>query len=172
MLILETKRLKLLEFEKSDAKFILELLNEPAWIEFIGEKNVHTLIDAENFIINNLNPSYSNNGYGLYAIKLKEDNTSIGMCGLVNRPGLSDIDLGFACLSKYQRHGYAYESSIATLNYAKNVLKIDKVVAITNPNNTASGKLLDKLGFRFDKLIDLSEEGKDICKLYTPQLNS
>ena len=172
MLILKTNRLKLLEFEKSDSQFILELLNEPAWIEFIGEKNVHTINDAESFIEHNLIPSYKKNGFGLYAVKLKDDNTPIGMCGLLNRPGLSDIDLGFASLSKYQRLGFAYESSIAILNYSKTVLKINKVVAITNSNNTASAKLLEKLGFRFDKLIDLSDDGKDICKLFTPQLNS
>jgi len=168
MVIIETERLKLLEFKKTDANFILELVNEPAWIEFIGEKNVHTISDAENFIINNLKPSYVNNGYGLYAIKLKKDNTSIGMCGLVNRPGLKEIDLGFACLSKYQRQGFAYESSVATLNYAKEVLKIGKVVAITSPKNKASGKLLEKLGLNFEKLINLDEDGKDICKLYVP----
>jgi RimJ/RimL family protein N-acetyltransferase len=88
------------------------------------------------------------------------------MCGLVNRPGLDNIDIGFAFLAKHRKKGYAFESSKAMLDYTKNILKINKIVAITNPNNSVSGKLLEKLSFTFDKLTDLSEDGKDRCKLF------
>ena len=166
MKILETERLQILEFRKEDAGFILELVNEPAWIEFIGDKNVTNLQDAANFIENKLRPSYKENGFGLFLVKLKEPTISIGMCGLVNRPGLDNIDIGFAFLAAHRKKGYAFESSKAMMAYAKDTLNIPTLVAITNPNNVASGKLLEKLGFQFDKLIDLAKDGKDLCKLF------
>lgn len=169
MVILETNRLKLLKFEKSAAAFILELLNEPAWLEFIGDKNVNDIIEAQNFIENNLRPSYDKNGFGLFQVRLKDTNEPIGMCGLVNRPGLDDIDIGFAFLAKHRQKGYAYESSKAILAYAKNILKIDRVVAITHPDNEASENLLEKLGLKFDQMVELSEDGKNTCKLFVPK---
>ena len=169
MIILETKRLQTLEFEKSDADFILELVNEPAWLKFIGDKKVHDLEDARNFIENNLRTSYEKNGFGLFLAQLKDTKEPVGMSGLVNRSGLNDIDIGFSFLARHRRKGYAYECSKAMLAYAKNVLKIDRVVAITHIDNTASGNLLEKLGLTFDRIIELSEDGKDQCKLFVPK---
>ncbi len=169
MIILETKRLRILEFEKSDAAFILELVNEPAWLKFIGDKNVHDLEGARNFIENNLRISYAKNGFGLFLAQLKDTKEPIGMSGLVNRTGLIDIDIGFSFLARHRRRGYAYESSKAMLAYAKNSLKIDRVVAITHIDNAASGNLLEKLGLTFDSIIALSEDGKDQCKLFVPK---
>ena len=169
MIILETKRLQILEFEKSDADFILELVNEPAWLKFIGDKKVHDLEDARNFIENNLRTSYEKNGFGLFLAQLKDTKEPVGMSGLVNRSGLNDIDIGFSFLARHRRKGYAYECSKAMLAYAKNVLKIDRVVAITHIDNTASGNLLEKLGLTFDRIIELSEDGKDQCKLFVPK---
>ena len=169
MIILETKRLQILEFEKSDADFILELVNEPAWLKFIGDKKVHDLEDARNFIENNLRTSYVKNGFGLFLAQLKDTKEPVGMSGLVNRSGLNDIDIGFSFLARHRRKGYAYECSKAMLAYAKNILKIDKVVAITHIDNTASGNLLEKLGLTFDRIIELSEDGKDKCKLFVPK---
>jgi RimJ/RimL family protein N-acetyltransferase len=169
MIILETKRLRIREFERSDAAFILELLNEPAWIKFIGDKKVHNLEDAREFIENILRPSYKKNGFGLFLAQLKNTKEPVGMSGLVNRPGLNDIDIGFSILARHRRNGYAFESSKAMLAYAKNTLKIKKVVAITHIENTASGRLLEKLGLSFDSVIDLSEDGKDLCNLFVPK---
>lgn len=127
---------------------------------------MNTVNDAAHFIEHKLQLSYKEHGFGLFLVKLKEQHSSIGMCGLVNRPELDTIDIGFAFLAKHRKKGYAFESSKAMLDYAKNALKIPKIVAITNPNNSVSGKLLEKLDFTFDKLIDLSEDGKDRCKLF------
>ena len=91
------------------------------------------------------------------------------LSGLVKRPGLNDIDIGFSILARHRRKGYAFESSKAMLAYAKNSLKIDRVVAITHIDNTASGNLLEKLGLRFDRIIELSGDGKDQCKLFVPK---
>ena len=135
MIILETERLQILEFEKSDAAFILELVNEPAWLKYIGDKNVCDLINARNFIENNLRTSYAKNGFGLFLVQLKDTKEPIGMSGLVNRSGLDDIDIGFSFLARHRRKGYAYESSKAMLAYAENILKIDRIVAITHIDN-------------------------------------
>lgn len=156
--ILETERLSLREFNLEDSDFVLELVNSPKWIEFIGDRNVRTQAEAKEFLENNLIKSYKENGFGLWVVVLKETNTSIGMCGLVNRDTLEDIDIGFAMLPEYFGSGYGYEIANATINYAKNILHLDKIVGITNPNNIASIKLLNKIGLRFVKTIELPEK--------------
>lgn len=156
--ILETERLSFREFNLEDSDFVLELVNSPKWIEFIGDRNVRTQAEAKEFLENNLIKSYKENGFGLWVVVLKETNTSIGMCGLVNRDTLEDIDIGFAMLPEYFGSGYGYEIANATINYAKNILHLDKIVGITNPNNIASIKLLNKIGLRFVKTIELPEK--------------
>jgi len=164
--ILETERLVLREFSIDDAEFILTLLNTPAWIEYIGDKNVRTLEDAVNYLENGPIKSYKENGFGLWLTSLKNNNTPIGMCGLVNRDSLKDIDIGFALLPEYSRLGYAYEIANATINYATHILQINKVVAITDSNNIPSIKLLNKLGLQFEKTLKLSEN--DTVLLFSP----
>lgn len=156
--ILETKRLLLREFTVDDAEFILELVNTPLWLEFIGDKNIRNKENAIDYIENRLQKSYINNGYGLWLMQLKVDATPIGMCGLLNRESLEDIDIGFALLPEHERKGYTYEAAKATLTYAEKVLQIPKVVAITNTNNIASIRLLNKLGLQFDQELLLSED--------------
>lgn len=156
--ILETKRLLLREFTVDDAEFILELVNTPLWLEFIGDKNIRNKENAIDYIENRLQKSYINNGYGLWLMQLKVDATPIGMCGLLNRESLEDIDIGFALLPEHERKGYTYEAAKATLTYAEKVLQISKVVAITNTNNIASIRLLNKLGLQFDQELLLSED--------------
>ena len=124
--ILETERLVLREFNINDAEFILELLNTPAWIEFIGDKKIHTLQDAENYLEKGPIDSYNKNGFGLWLILLKDGSIPIGMCGLVNRESLDDIDIGFAFLPEHSKLGYGFEIAYATMNYARNVLGITK----------------------------------------------
>ena len=166
MTIFKTERLALVEFKKTHAAFLYDLVNDPVWIEFIGDKNVHSLKDAEDYIENRLRKSYENHGFGFYVVKIKETDQPVGMCGLVDRPGLDDIDIGFAFLKEHRKRGYGFESSEGMLRYANKELGIDKVVAITHPDNVASGKLLEKLGLTFDRLIQLPEDKKDWCKLY------
>ncbi|WP_024769312.1 GNAT family N-acetyltransferase [Aquimarina macrocephali] len=156
--ILETERLSLREFNLEDSDFVLKLINSPKWIEFIGDRNIKTNVEAEGYLKNNLIKSYKENGFGLWVVVLKETNVSIRMCGLVNRDTLEDIDIGFAMLPEYLGMGYGYEIANATMNYAKNTLHLDKIVGITNPNNIASIKLLNKIGLRFEKTIELSEK--------------
>jgi len=155
--ILGTERLVLREFSIDDAEFILTLLNTPAWLEYIGDKNVRTLEDAVNYLENGPIKSYKENGFGLWLTSLKNNSTPIGMCGLVNRDSLKDIDIGFALLPEYSKLGYGYEIANATINYATHILQINKVVAITDSNNIPSIKLLNKIGLQFEKTLNLSE---------------
>ena len=168
--ILETERLYLREFNLEDADFVLRLLNSPKWIEFIGDRNVRTHADATGYLKNNLIKSYKENGFGLWVLVLKETNIAIGACGLVNRDTLEDIDIGFAMLPGYLGLGYGYEIANATMNYAKNTLHLDKIVGITNPNNIASIKLLNKIGLRFEKTIELSD--KDTVLFFSTPTNN
>jgi RimJ/RimL family protein N-acetyltransferase len=155
--ILVTERLRLREFTLDDSSFILELVNTPSWIQYIGDRKIRTPGLAEEYIEENLQKSYSKNGFGLWLMELKETKTPIGMCGLVNRESLDDVDIGFALLPKYERNGYTYEAAKATLAYAKETLKIDKIVAITSNNNIASIGLLNKIGLHFEKELELTE---------------
>lgn len=156
-IILETDRVRLREFSLKDADFVLQLVNTPSWIQFIGDRNIHTPGVAEEYIKENLQKSYAKNGFGLWLMELKETSTSIGMCGLVNRDSLDDVDIGFALLPNYSRKGYTFEAAKATLTHAAKELQIAKVVAITDTNNVASIGLLNKIGLQFEKEMKLSE---------------
>jgi RimJ/RimL family protein N-acetyltransferase len=168
--ILNTERLLLREFTLEDAPFILTLVNTPSWLEFIGDRNIHSIENAKAYLISGPMASYKTNGYGLSAIVLKEDNTLLGMCGLVNRDNTDYVDIGFALLPEFVGKGYAYEISSSTMAYAKNILGIEKVVATTNANNTSSIKLLNKLGLQFDKTVSLSVN--DSALLFSPVVST
>lgn len=156
-IVAETDRLKLREFSKDDAPFLLELLNTPAWIKFIGDRNVRTLDDARNYASNRLITSYQRFGFGLYMVQLKDD-TPIGMCGLVRREALEDVDLGFAFLPQYNGLGYAKEAGTAVMELAKKKVKTKRLVAITMVDNENSINLLRKLGFNFEKTVNFPGE--------------
>lgn len=164
--ILETERLVLREFGIDDAEFILNLLNTPGWLKYIGDKNVRSVEDAVDYLEKGPIKSYKENGFGLWLTLLKDNSSPIGMCGLIKRESLDDIDIGFALLPEFSKLGYAYEIAHATLNYANHVLRIDKVVAITDSNNIPSINLLNKLGLQFEKTLNLSEN--DTVLLFSP----
>lgn len=162
MKILETERLILREIVETDDAFVLDLLNQPSFIEYIGNRNVHDLEQSREFIETRYRKSYADNGFGLYAVELKETGETIGMCGLVKRDGLPDADIGFAFLPQFEKKGYALESAEAVMKYGREVLKLGRVLAITSQNNESSMKLLNKLGFKFDKLIKLPNDSEEI----------
>jgi len=167
--ILETERLLLRRFSAEDAEFILALLNEPSFIQNIGDRNVRTLDDARAYILNGPVASYAKNGFGLYLVLLKETNESIGMCGLIKREGLEDVDIGYAFLPKFWSRGYAVEAAQAVKAYAKEVAGLKRIVAITDPANEGSVRVLEKLGLRFEKMIRLSEDDIEL-KLFAADL--
>ena len=114
--------------------------------------------------------SYERNGFGLYLVELREGRIPIGISGLVKRDTLPDPDIGFAYLPAYWSKGYAVESAAAVMNYAREVLGLTRIVAITSLDNEASAKLLGKIGLRFERLIKLSEDAEEV-KLFTPEVS-
>jgi len=160
--ILETERLRLRKFTLDDTDFIIRLLNSPGWLEFIGDRNVKTKKEAEAYLINGPMKSYEVNGYGLCMVEIKDHNTPIGMCGIINRANMEGQDIGFAFLTEYIGLGYGYEIASATLDYAMNELKLPRVLAITLPTNKPSIKLLEKIGLRFQKNFTFPDEIEEL----------
>lgn len=165
MRVLETDRLILRRLTAEDAEFILELLNEPSFLRFIGDKGVRTLDEAREYIAKGPADSYERFGFGLYLAELKDAGSPIGICGLVKRDSLEDVDIGFAFLPGFWGHGYALESAAAVIAYAKDTLGLTRLVAVTSPDNHASIKLLEKLGLGFERLVRLSDDGPEISLL-------
>ena len=167
MIVLETEWLVLSHLSpETDVEFILQLLNEPSFVRYIGDKNVRTREDAQAYLVEGPVKSYEQKGFGLYKVELKESGQPIGISGLIKRDTLPNPDIGFAFLPKYWNKGYAFESAAAVMSYARDVLQLDRVLAITTPDNEASAKLLGKIGLRFDRLIKLSEDAPEV-KLFT-----
>lgn len=162
MIVAQTERLLIREFTVDDAPFILELVNEPAWLAFIGDKGVRTIGDAVNYILKGPVKSYHIHGYGLWLVQLKHGHIPIGMCGLIKRDALEHADIGFAYLSAHRGQGYAYEAATATLAYAKCKIGLKHILAITNQDNFRSIRLLEKLGLKFERFITLPGEQKPI----------
>jgi RimJ/RimL family protein N-acetyltransferase len=161
MSIIQTQRLQLRELTFSDAQFILELLNEDGFLRFIGDKGVRTLEDACEYISKGPMDSYERNGFGLYATCL-HDGTPIGICGLVKRDGLDEPDVGFAFLARHCSKGYAVESAAAVLAHGREVLKLQRIVAITSPQNSRSIAVLEKIGLKFEQMIRLLEDSPEL----------
>lgn len=168
MTVIQTGRLVLRRLDAKDAPFILELLNEAAFLRFIGDKGVRNLDDARAYILKGPVNSYERHGFGLYAVCLP-DGTALGICGLVRRDGLADVDVGFAFLSRHHSRGYAVESATAVLAYARQVLQLRRIVAITSPENRDSIAVLEKIGLKFEGMIRLEEYGPELKLFGTPQ---
>ena len=162
MIVIQSKRLALRKLDLHDAEFILELLNEAAFVRFIGDKGVRTLQDARDYLLKGPMDSYARFGFGLYLTSLLRDQTPIGICGLVKRDTLDDVDVGFAFLSRHWSRGYAVEAASAVLKYAERELQLRRVVAITNPDNSASIAVLERIGLRFERMVKLADEGSEL----------
>jgi len=160
--ILETERLRLRKFTMADAPFVLELLNTPTWIKFIGDRDMKTLDQARSYLINGPLLSYAANGFGLYLVEFKNSGRPIGMCGLLKRDYLEYTDIGYALLPAYEGKGYALEIVAATMNYAFDELHLMHLAAITDTCNERSVKLLEKLGFKLTELITIENKGLNL----------
>jgi RimJ/RimL family protein N-acetyltransferase len=167
--IVETKRLNLREIDSAiDAEFIFELLNTPKFIKFIGDRGVRSVEQASEFIEKRYRQSYRDHGFGLYTVELKTDSTSVGVCGFVKRDHFEFADIGFAFLPAFESKGYGFESAHAVLDHGREKFGFTTVLAITSQDNDVSGKLLEKLGFYFDRIFT-SPDGEDL-KLFEKQL--
>lgn len=152
---IETPRLALRRLSSEDATFILRQVNEPSFLRFIGDRGVRSLEDAREYILKGPIASYERFGFGLCRVELKSAGATIGMCGLVKRDSLEDIDVGFAFLPEYWGNGYAVESVSAVMEHARDVLGLRRLVAITSIDNAGSLAVLKKGGFEFERLITL-----------------
>lgn len=169
MKILETNRLILRQVSEKDATFLLELLNEPSFIRNIADRGVRTVNAARAYISERIISSYEKFGFGLYLVLFKETCTPIGICGLVKRDTLNDIDIGYAFMPAYWSKGYATESVLAVKEYAKNKVGLKRVAGIVAPDNQGSIRVLEKAGLIYEKMVKLSANDIDL-KLYTAEL--
>jgi RimJ/RimL family protein N-acetyltransferase len=160
--ILKTNRLILRPSTTEDAAFFLELLNTPKWIEFIGDRNVHTTKEAEEYIKNKMLPQYEKLGFGNYTVIRKLDGEKIGSCGLYDREGIDGVDIGFAFLPAYNNEGYGFEASKELLHAAKNTFNLKKVNAITTKENVISQKLILKLGLIYEATIKIPNDEEEL----------
>ena len=160
--MIETARLALRWLTADDAAFIVVLLNDPSWLRFIGDKGVRTEDDARRYIVNGPIKMYGQYGFGLYLTELKDAHVPIGLCGLIKRDGLVDVDVGFAFLPEYRKNGYAFESAAAVIAHGENVLRLSRIVAITAPANRDSVRLLERLEFRFEQSLQLPNDPEEI----------
>jgi len=149
--VVETERLVLRRLTLDDAAFMRRLVNEPSWLEFIGDRGVRTEEDAREYLRNGAIASYEKHGFGLWAVTLRDSDAPIGICGLVRRDFLDDVDLGLAFLPEFEGKGYGREAGAAVVDYARRVLGLRRLVAITVPPNRRSIALLEKLGFVLEK---------------------
>ncbi len=184
MKIVETERVVLREMTAEDAEFVLDLLNQPSFIKYIGDRKVRSPEAARDFIENRYRASYRDHGFGLYTVELREEaekpksnsetenrrpKTKIGICGFVKRDYLPAPDIGFAFLPAFEGKGYAFEAASAAMTYGREALGFTRVLAITTLDNHSSGRLLGRLGFRYDGEIENENEK---LKLYSAEMKS
>ena len=162
MNVLETDRLILRWLTAEDAPFIAELLNDPAWLRFIGDRHVRSIDDARAYILNGPVAMYAKLGFGLYVTERKTDGVSMGMCGLIKRDGLDDVDIGFAFLPEFYGQGYAEEATTAVMAYGKSTFGLKRIVGITIRDNASSIKLLEKVGLKFERVMRLPNDDEEI----------
>ena len=167
MIVVESDRLHLRHFELDDAAFLLDLLNQPSFLQFIGDKGVRSLDDARHYILTGPVACYERFGFGMYLALLKENQTPIGICGLLRRDCLDDVDVGFAFLPQFWSKGYALESASAVMAYGRNALGIGRIVAVVSSDNHGSIRVLEKLGLRFESMVRLFDDSPEI-ELFTP----
>jgi len=161
--VLETERLVLRWLAEEDASFILELTNDPDWLRHIGDRGIRTVDDARGYIATGPAAMYARHGFGLYAVELRESATPIGICGLIKRDWLEDVDVGFALLPRFRGKGYAREAASATLEYARGTLGLLRIAAIVSPGNDDSIRLLAKLGLGFERMARPSADAEEVC---------
>ncbi len=165
----DTERLRLRPLVADDAAFILELLNDRAWLRFIGDRNVSSLDAAAAYVRDGPAASFAKHGFGLWRVSLKCDDMPIGLCGLLQRDALTDPDIGFAFLERFRSQGYAFEAATTTIAHARHSLELTRLLALTRPDNEASIALLTRLGMNLAGRVSLHPA--DVSCLFAMDLN-
>lgn len=167
---IRTARLHMSLLDYDDCEFIRELVNEPDFKRFIGDKQVKTLEDARSYLKNGPIGSFEKHGFGMFLVSLIDSGEPLGMCGLLKREQFADPDIGFAFLRRFWAQGYALESARAIMSFGSKQLKLERIIAIADPDNTASVRLIGKLGLKFERKVRMEGESVDI-NLYSVDLN-
>ena len=154
MTVCETERLRLNHLSSpDDAPFILELLNDPGFIQNIGDRGVRSLPQAGDYINNGPVASYQEFGFGLYLVETREPRARLGICGLLRRDFHPDVEIGFAFLPRFRGKGYALEAASAVMTLGLKTLRLERIVALTALHNHDSMKVLERLGLKFERMI-------------------
>lgn len=167
-----TERLLLNPTSINDADFLFELMNSPKWLEYIGNRNIHSVEDARRYIQQKIIPQFDRLGYGNYTVTRKSDGIKIGCCGLYDRDGLVGIDIGFAFMSAYEGKGYAFEAASKLIQLAFQQFGLDQLLAITAKHDTASQRLLKKLGLHEAGVVHLQNDKKEVLLFKTDRLET
>ncbi|SFH95590.1 Protein N-acetyltransferase, RimJ/RimL family [Collimonas sp. OK307] len=168
MKVLETERLILRTLNEDDADFYLKLVTQPAWLRFIGDRGIRTVEAARAAILNGPMAAQELYGFSFYMTELKDEALPIGICGLIKRETLPDVDIGYAFLPEFWGKGYAYEAASAVLEHGKRTCGLQRIVAITAPDNHQSIRVLEKIGLKFEKMLQLKDDGSE-TKLFGSQ---
>lgn len=166
--LIATARLRLDPFTADDAPFIVALLTDPDWLRYIGDRGVRTEEEARGYLAAGPLASYAAHGFGLYRVARRDTGVPIGMCGLLRRETLPDVDLGFAFLPAYRGQGYAREAAAATLAYARGTLGLARILAIVSPENAASMRVLEALGMAREGMVRLSDDRDAVWLFASP----
>jgi len=166
---IQTERVIIKELDLSYADFIFQLLNSPGWLQYIGDRNIHSLEDAGNYLLNGPLKSYKDHGFGLCLVQLREDGIPIGIAGLLKRDYLDCPDLGYAFLPEYEGKGYAFESANAIIQQSKEYLGLERIQAIVLPENERSIHLLEKLGMKDQGMHEFPGQ-KSVLRLFQMDL--
>ena len=162
MNVIETERLNLREMSEADAAFVLEVLNDPGFIRFVGDRGVRTVEDAARYVAERFAESYRQNGFGLWLVETKDGGVPVGMCGLLTRKELNVVEVGYAFLPAFREKGYAFEAASAATRYAREVLGLERLFAVVNPDNAISTRVLEKLGMKLERAVRLLGEESDV----------
>ena len=164
-----TDRVVVAPLTLADDAFIVALLTDPDWLRYIGDRGVRTASDARRYLETGPMASYAEHGFGLYRVTRRDTGVPIGICGLLRRATLPDVDIGFAFLPAHRGQGFAVETARATLAYARDTLGLDRIVAIVSPENAPSIRVLETLGMVQEGMVQLSADAKVVCLFASPR---
>lgn len=160
--IYETERLIIRPMSLEDKELIFRLYNSPKFIQYIGDRNIKSVEDAENYIKNRFLPQFEKLGFGNYLVMTKEGNEKIGGVGIFEREGLDIVDIGYSLLEEFEGKGYAYEAAQKVKSIGMEEFGLAKISAIISKDNLSSQKLIEKLGFVFKKYVTLPGENEEL----------
>lgn len=160
---LRTARLAIRPLTLADAAFIVALLNDPGWLRYIGDKAVRNQDDARRYLASGPLAMYARHGIGLCAVARLADGATLGMCGLIRREGFGDVDIGFAFLPEGRGQGLAVESARAVLEHGFTALGLERIVAIVDPDNAASQRVLSAIGMRREGTTRLPNDDLELA---------